>query len=135
MRERIHWWRLGIVEWVLDRPYVWRETRAGLAESLEDRRYRLREWMLDLRCSLRITLGRCGSACLWLVRRRRPMRAVSSRPCRDRSGQDVDPSPADAEVDPEVRLALRAAQIEMLETALAQRREQRLRARHTVHGN
>ena len=135
MRERIHWWRLGIVEWVLDRPYVWRETRAGLAESLEDRRYRLREWMLDLRCSLRITLGRCGSACLWLVRRRRPMRAVSSRPAATVAGQDDDRSPADEEVDPEVRLALRAAQIEKLETALAQRREQRLRALHAGRGD
>ena len=134
MRQRIHWWRLGIVEWVLDRPYVWRETRAGLAESLEDRRYRLSEWMLDLRCGLRIALGRCGSACLRLVRRRRPMRAVSSRRAATLAAPDVDP-PAGSEVDPEVRLALRAAQIELLESALAQRREQRLRALHAVRGD
>ena len=134
MRERIQWWRLGIVEWVLDRPYVWRETREGLAESLEDRRYRLSEWLLDLRCSPRITLGRCGSACLWLVRRRRPMHAMSSRRVATVDPPDVDPH-AGSEVDPEVRLALRAAQIELLESALAQRREQRLRALHAVRGD
>ena len=108
LQERIHWWWAGIVDWLRNRPYAWREARREAAERLQRTWWRLGAGLLDV---AHVVRGRVA---------RRPLRERTAREPRPAAAFALPGFEREVRVEPELgvmtlRIAALAEEEQLLE--------------------